>query len=105
MLEVRDRRFGKYETQVKKAAKACLLRLRAPSESRVHRGTTRGYHNAEVEIHLITDEEMRVINKKFCGKDKVTNVLSFEEPKGFPRPEKGGVNFLGEVYLAPEYIE
>ena len=109
-------KFKKYQKRVQKAAKACLLFLftsdktkkskNTPSESRIRRGTMRGnLKNAEVDIFLIEDEEMRRINKKFRGKDRPTNVLSFEEPEGFPRPDMKGERALGEVYLAPEYIE
>ncbi len=117
------KKYKRHAGNVKKAAGACLLFFptlantkrgkNTPSESRVG-GTTRGYINAEVHIFLIKDEEMRRINRTFRGKDKPTNVLSFEEPKNFPclrrqahpehRAEKGSVK-LGEIYLAPDYIE
>ncbi len=51
-----------------------------------------------VEIYLIGDEQMRFLNKKFRGKDKSTDVLSFKEPKNFPHPESNFRN-LGEIYL------
>ncbi len=56
-----------------------------------------------VQVFLVANGEMRRINRVFRGKDKVTNVLSFEfderlpYPKNLPRP-------LGEIYLAPDYI-
>jgi probable rRNA maturation factor len=67
---------------------------------------TLGKENTVVEVHLVTDEEIRKLNKKHRGKDRPTNVLSFTEPKNFPHPELGkGKEFLGEVYLAPNYIK
>ena len=89
MLEIADKKFEKYRKRVEHAAKACLLFLR---------------RSAEADIYLISKREMRNINKKFRGKDKETNVLSFREPEGFPHPEKKK-KLLGEVYLAPEHIE
>ena len=55
-----------------------------------------------IEVHIITNKEMRAINKSTRKKDKTTNVLSFEA-LGFPRADKK--NYLGEVYLAPEFIK
>src|SRR3989344_567244 len=51
-----------------------------------------------VEIYLIGDEQMRFLNKKFRGKDKSIDVLSFKEPKNFPHPEDQ-LHHLGEIYL------
>lgn len=51
-----------------------------------------------VEIYLIGDEQMRFLNKKFRGKDKSTDVLSFKEPTNFPHPEDQ-FHHLGEIYL------
>lgn len=59
--------------------------------------------NLLVEIYLISDEEIRRLNRKFRKKNKPANVLSFEEPRNFPHPETG-YRFIGEVYLAPDYI-
>ena len=42
---------------------------------------------------------MQSLNKRFRGKNKPANVLSFMAPKNFPG------NKLGEVYLDPIYIE
>jgi len=58
--------------------------------------------NGMVELHIITDREMQTINKKTRGKNEATNVLSFES-FGFPRADKK--NYLGEVYLAPDFIK
>lgn len=53
----------------------------------------------EAEIYLVNSRRMRRLNKQFMKKDRPTNVLSFEKPKGFP-----GLK-LGEVYLDPVYIK
>ena len=52
----------------------------------------------ELEVYLISGKRMRMLNKKFRGKNKSTNVLSFQKPKNFPDTK------LGEVYLDPLYI-
>jgi len=57
-----------------------------------------------VEFFLISDGEMRKINKKFRNTDRATNVLSFCEPKKFARGTQKG-NFLGEIYIAPDYVQ
>lgn len=67
-----------------------------------------------LDIYLVDNKEIRRLNKKFRGKDKDTNVLSFKEPEKFPHPEiiekknkkfSGKFKHLGEIYLAPEYIK
>ncbi|MBI4991734.1 MAG: rRNA maturation RNase YbeY [Candidatus Harrisonbacteria bacterium] len=52
----------------------------------------------EIELYIINGRRMRNLNKRFRGKDKPTNVLSFQKPKNFP-----GIK-LGEIYLDPIYI-
>ena len=52
-----------------------------------------------IEAYLINSRRMQDLNKRFRGKNKSTNVLSFAAPKNFPG------NKLGEVYLDPLYIE
>lgn len=84
-----QKKHKRHARNVKKAGEACLFVL--------------GKKNAEVDIYLIDEKRMRELNKKFRKRDKSTNILSFEEPKGFPdvRDRKR----LGEIYLAPDYIE
>ncbi len=79
----------KLEEKIKKAAETTLEYLKI--------------EGSEVEIYLVSDETMHLINKKYRGKDKPTNVLSFEEPVDIPRPNTDK-RHLGEIYLAPEYI-
>lgn len=68
-----------------------------------------------LDIFLVSDSRMRALNKRWRGKNRTTNVLSFGEPKSFPHPEfkrrdtgysiqDAGVKYLGELYLAPDYI-
>lgn len=58
---------------------------------------------AGVDIYYVSDVRMRGLYKRSGGKDKVTNVLSFPQPKDFVDPE-AGEGFLGEIYLAPGHI-
>ncbi|MDO8429951.1 MAG: rRNA maturation RNase YbeY [bacterium] len=51
------------------------------------------------EVFLIKSQRMQSLNKRFRGKNKSTNVLSFTAPKNFPG------NKLGEVYLDLAYIQ
>ncbi|MCR4275364.1 MAG: rRNA maturation RNase YbeY [Candidatus Wolfebacteria bacterium] len=85
-----EKKFQKYESLIKKQAVkiAKILKIK----------------NSAIDIFLIGDSQIRSINKKFRGKNKPTNILSFVEPKKFPHPElksvKGSVkNFIGEIYL------
>ena len=60
--------------------------------------------NVALEVHLLTDKEMKAINKATRGKNEPTNVLSFEAG-GFPYVDEGGVVYLGEIYLAPHVVK
>jgi len=63
------------------------------------------YKNSVLELYLVTDIEIKALNKLFRGKDELTNVLSFEA-RAFPRGDIGGSKrYLGEVYLAPNVIK
>jgi len=55
--------------------------------------------NGVIEVYLVAGNKMRMLNKKFRGKNKDTNVLSFVTPKDFI----GGP--MGEVYLNPVFIK
>ena len=59
--------------------------------------------NVAVELHILSNAQMRAINRATRGKDEPTNVLSFEG-EGFPRADVGTKKYLGEIYLAPEVI-
>ena len=86
-----EKKFEKFEKTTKKRAEKILKTLKIK--------------NAAVEINLINNSKMRLINKKFRGKNMATNILSFVESKNFPHPElkrgKSGPKnrFLGEIYL------
>lgn len=61
--------------------------------------------SVQLGVFLISDAEMKHINRRTRGKDKATNVLSFEEADKIPHPEfPKGVKVLGEIFLAPDYI-
>ncbi len=85
----RQKKFGKFEKEVKKAARTALVFL--------------GKDNVSLEINLIGDGEMKALNRRFREKDKVTSILSFCELKGFPHPETR-LQPLGEIYLAPDFV-
>jgi probable rRNA maturation factor len=58
-----------------------------------------------VSVALLSDEEVRVLNETYRGKDKATNVLSFpSNSPQLPVEGPGGRNFLGDVVLAYETV-
>lgn len=59
--------------------------------------------DSALELHIVSNAEMRAINNATRGKDEPTNVLSFES-NGFMRADIKGKKYLGEIYLAPEVI-
>jgi probable rRNA maturation factor len=89
-------------TQAKKYAKA------GEEAKRVARRALRmlGQDGAYAEIFVISDAEIRKINKSFRGKDKATNVLSFAEAEsGKFLKKRGKAKNLGEIYIAPDFIK
>ena len=62
-------------------------------------------NNIYLEIYLAGNKMMKFLNKKFRNKNKAVDVLSFNEPIGFPRPELAGrdgikkVKSIGEIYI------
>ncbi len=64
------------------------------------------YDSAVADVFFINDAEMRRINRTYRGKDKTTNVLSFDAQKDFPRPDLNKkTKYLGEIYINPSYIK
>ena len=81
---VLDKSIQKFQKSTKKNAKRLARVLR---------------RKGAIDIYLISGKRMQMLNRRFRGKNRSTNVLSFQKPKGFP-----GIK-LGEVYLDPLYIE
>jgi probable rRNA maturation factor len=52
--------------------------------------------HGEVSVALINDSDMQALNKKWRGKDKPTNVLSF--------PDSGPAPVLGDIVIAFETV-
>lgn len=61
-----------------------------------------GGKNISVEILLTEGRLMKFLNKKFRGKNKAADVLSFEEPKEFISPKSKNRN-IGEIYINTRY--
>lgn len=55
-----------------------------------------------VEVFLADSQTMKSLNKKFRGKNKAADVLSFEEPKNFVFPKSKNKN-IGEIYINTKY--
>ena len=88
-----EKGFEKFEKEIKKTVFKALRILKKK--------------NVSVEIYLVGSPKMRFLNKKFRGKDKTADILSFEEPKnGFIYPSssatgEGESKFkrIGEICL------
>jgi probable rRNA maturation factor len=57
-----------------------------------------------VSVALMSDAEVRSLNKAFRGKDAPTNVLSFPSAPVARSPNSAGPVFLGDVALAYETV-
>ena len=64
-----------------------------------------GYLKSEISILFIDDIEMRVLNKRYRGKDKTTDVLSFSQIDGYKNSKLRTLNtelLLGDVVISLE---
>ncbi len=86
-----EKRFKKFEKSIKIIAERILKILKK--------------ENIEADIYLAGNGKMRFLNKKFRGKDKTADVLSFCEPKRFIYPPLDGGSKskkIGEIYINPQ---
>ncbi len=79
-----EKKFGKFEKKIKTIASAALKNLKQDG--------------VQAEIYLTGNQKMKFLNKKFRGKDKAADVLSFNEPKNFISPPSK-FKRVGEIYL------
>jgi len=58
-----------------------------------------GRRKSAMNISIVDDRQMRLLNRRHRGKDKVTDVLSFRysESGKFPAPDEDRVEPLGDV--------
>ncbi|NPA92164.1 MAG: rRNA maturation RNase YbeY [Chloroflexi bacterium] len=70
--------------QLEAAVEEALRHQRAPQE-------------ASLSLRIASDEPVRVLNARYRGVDKATDVLSF--PDGSPDPETGAP-YLGDIIIA-----
>jgi probable rRNA maturation factor len=59
--------------------------------------------NAELSVILTSDRAIRTLNRRWRGRDKPTNVLSFPAPAPGKRP-RGAPRHLGDIVLAYETV-
>ena len=60
--------------------------------------------SSEVELIIVTSEEIRELNKQYKGKDKSTDILSFANDYKF-LAEQLKYYMLGDIYMSPANIE
>lgn len=60
---------------------------------------------AEVNVSIVSNQEIQQINKQFRHKDKPTNIISFEFEKPEGLPEDIAANFWGDIVIAPEVLK
>ncbi len=79
-----EKKFGKFEKKIKTIALAALKNLKQDG--------------VQAEIYLAGNQKMKFLNKKFRGKNKAADVLSFNEPENFISPPSK-FKRVGEIYL------
>ncbi len=62
-----------------------------------------GARNAELSVILTSDRAIRTLNRRWRGRDKPTNVLSFPAPAPGRLP-RGAPRHLGDIVLAYETV-
>ncbi|KFJ42299.1 rRNA maturation RNase YbeY [Francisella philomiragia] len=60
---------------------------------------------AEVNVSIVSNQEIQQINKQFRHKDKPTNIISFEFEKPEGLPEDIAANFWGDIVIAPKVLK
>lgn len=57
---------------------------------------------SEAGLVLTTDEQMQVLNKKYRGKDKPTNILSFAYNETTPKEFQSAddKNYIGDIFIS-----
>jgi len=80
-INYEDNSWKKYNINFEKIANAAVLPV---------------YKDSEVSITLVDDKQIRVLNKKYRGIDKPTNVLSFE---------LGDDILLGDIFISLETVK
>ncbi len=88
-----EKKFSRKEKEIKVIAGKTLKYLRLS--------------NVRADFYLAGNEAMKDLNKRFRGKDKAANVLSFPEPEKFiyppalssSRAKSKKPRVLGEIYL------
>jgi probable rRNA maturation factor len=62
--------------------------------------TLQGCKDKEISLVFVDDEDIRIINREYLGKDRPTNVISFPMLEG----EFGGINpsLLGDIVISTE---
>lgn len=85
-----EKKFVKFEKPLKKLALRELILLKK--------------NFAALEIYLSGDAKMLFLNKKYRGKNKIANVLSFPVSKNFIYLPNRFKN-IGEIYLNIPYIK
>ena len=62
-----------------------------------------GLAEADLSVSLVTDEEMRALNRRYRRRDRATNVLSFSLGEAGPRPP-GALSALGDIVVSVETV-
>jgi len=85
-----SKKFKKFEKNIKKIAIDTLKILNK--------------NDCSLEIFLVSNILIKELNRIYRGKNISTNVLSFNYDQ-IVRPDLGFKKFLGEIYLAPDFIQ
>ncbi len=61
----------------------------------------------ELSCSFVSDEDMRLLNSQWRGKDEPTDILSFVQEDGddIPGVQEGGLRMLGDLIISPESLK
>ena len=98
------KRFKTLEQKIQKVIRQSLIEI---SKYPLHKQSEarRVDRDVRLEVYLIDNKTMNALGRRFNHRDKPSaNILSFPVNDAFPYPDFSQ-HFLGEIYLAPDYIK
>lgn len=91
------------------SAKLSFLNITASAVEQVFRYVLASQHilaPCQVSLSIVSDEEIRKLNREWRGVDAPTDVISIEcERPNDADVKKGEIVCLGDIFLSPAYIE
>ena len=87
------------------------VKMRIPSRLKINRWLShvlynQNIHAASLDLTIVSKRKIKMLNRRYRNKNKVTNILSFsfEPPPGLPKENKITV-FLGDLIICADQVK